>query len=350
MTQSFLPFEHVARLHAVEQDWLFEKFLIKLNSHRHLLLTADPHWGVQEYVKELGFQLEEKHRDIQICSVDVRLAQSSAEFLHLFHTTLCNKFEELKLMEEVKPGSVASLRLPSVIARKERTRLAVFLSNSHLFHRFGDADFFLRTLRRSFKSQKSCIFCLHGNDTLHFRKLVRAPGPLSGLGQLFELRHNPTVHRSASIRKLFHDNDKKINYRTSIQISYAVDNHPYYLKLLAWHALIRTRNLCTLKIVDEAMSDLLLHFEDHFQKIVERLTPKQLSFLKALLEQGSRLCSESVLKDYQLGSSGNVARIKLSLKNKEIINTVGRDIVFTDPLFRKWLQVRYFKTLTISPI
>jgi hypothetical protein len=141
-----------------------------------------------------------------------------------------------------------------------------------------------------------------------------------------------------------------IDYSTSIRISYAVDNHPFYLKLLAWHALIRTRNLCTMKIVDAAMNDLLLHFEDQFQKIVEKLTPKQLSFLKAWLELGSGLCSEAVLNAFQLGSSSNVARIKHSLKNKEIIFSRGRDIFFVDPVFRKWLQVRYFKTLTISPM
>ncbi len=105
-------------------------------------------------------------------------------------------------------------------------------------------------------------------------------------------------------------------------MSYAVDNHPFYLKLLAWHALIRTRNQCTMKTVEKALNDLILHFEYHFLKTVGSLTPKQLSFLKALVEQGFKLCSEAILKAYQLGSSGTV---------------------FIDPVFREWLQIRYFK-------
>ena len=343
MTNPFLSFEHMAELYTVELEWLFEKFLIKLNSHRHLLLTADQHWGIQEYVKELGFQLEEKHRDIQICYVDVRLAQTSASFLNLFHTTLSQRFQELKSLEEVHPDSLASLRLPSIIARKKRIRVGIFLSNSHLFHRFKDADSFLRTLKLHLINQKKCIFCLYGYDTSYFRGLVHAPGPLSGLGQVFELRHDPTKHRSASIRKLFHDHGIRIDYTTSIQMSYTVDNHPFYLKLLVWHALIRTQNHCTMKTIDKALNDLILHFEHLFHKTVESLTPKQLNFLKALLEQGSKLCSEAVLKAYQLGSSGNVARIKQSLEKKEIINTGSHDIVFVDPVFRKWLQIRYFK-------
>jgi hypothetical protein len=343
MTDPFLSFEQMAELYTFEQDWLFEKFLVKLNTHRHLLLTADQHWGIEEYVKELGFQLEEEHRDIQICYVDVRLAQTSTSFLKLFQASLFHKFQELESMGEVYSGSLASLKLPSIIARKKRIRVGIFLSNSHLFHRFKDADSFLRTLRLYFQNQKKCIFCLYGNDTSYFRELVHTPGPLSGLGQLFELRHDPTKHRSASIRKLFHDHNKRIAYTTSIHMSYIVDNHPFYLKLLAWHALIRTRNQCTEKTVDKALNDLILHFEDHFLRTLDSLTIKQLSFLKAAVEVGYKLCSGTILKAYQLGSSGNVNRIKQSLEKKGIIVTAYHDTVFVDPVFREWLKYRYFK-------
>lgn len=351
MTTPFFSFEQMTELYTFEKDWLFEKFLVKLNTHRHLLLTADQQWGIQEYVKELGFQLEEAHRDIHVCYVDVRLAQSSTSFLELFQTSLLHRFQDMNSPGEDYSGSLASLKLPSVIARKNKIRVGVFLSNSHLFHRFKDADSFLRTLRLYFQRQKKCIFCLYGNDTRYFRDLVYAPGPLSGLGQLFELRHNPTKHRSAGIRKLFHDQNKRIAYSTSIQMSFTVDNDPFYLKLLAWHALIRTRNQCTMKTVDKALNDLILHFEPHFHRVVEGLTIRQLNFLKARIEVGQKLCSEAVLKAYQLGSSSNVARIKKGLEKKEIIFTSkpGRhsaeeyDTVFIDPVFREWLKIRYFK-------
>ncbi len=352
MTESFLSFEQMAELYTFERDWLFEKFLTKLNTHKHLILTADQHWGIQDYVKELGFQLEEKHRDIQICYVDVRFAQTSASFLKLFQISLSHKFQDLESLEEAT-HSLASLKMPAIIARKKGIRVGVFLSNCHLFHRFKDAESFLRTLRLYFKNQKNCIFCLYGNDTSYLRDMFHAPGPLVGLGQLFELKHDPTKHRSASIRKLFHDHNKRISYTTSIQMSYAVDNHPVYLKLLAWHALIRTRNQCTMKIVDKALIDLILHFEHHFRVTTDTLTVKQLNFLKARIEVGYKLCSEAILKAYQLGSSSNVARIKQSLEKKEIIytvkhnkakyNTGSHDTEFNDPVFREWLKIRYFK-------
>ena len=47
MSDHFLSFEQMAELYTVEQDWLFEKLLDKLNSQRHLLLTADQGWVIQ---------------------------------------------------------------------------------------------------------------------------------------------------------------------------------------------------------------------------------------------------------------------------------------------------------------
>jgi hypothetical protein len=344
MTHPFLPFGQIADILTFEQDWLFEKFMTKLNSHRHLLLTADQKWGIRDYVRELGFQLEERHRDIQICYIDVGLAQTSTAFLNLFHTTLLHKFQGLESLTAVHPSGLASLRMPSAIARKKGVRVGVFLSNIHLFHRYKDADFLLRELRLHFKKQDKCFFCLYGHDTAYLKGLVHAPGPLSGLGQLFELRHDPSKHRSARIRKLFHEHNKRIEFNTSIHMSYIVDNHPYYLKLLTWHTLIRTRNLCTIKTVDEALYDLLLHFEQHFLRIVESLTTRQLSFIKATIEVRFKLCSEAILNAYQLGTSSNVARLKKSLVNKDILDTTRHDTDFVDPVFREWLKIRYFKT------
>jgi hypothetical protein len=127
-------------------------------------------------------------------------------------------------------------------------------------------------------------------------------------------------------------------------MSFMVDNHPFYLKLLVWHALTRTRHTCTLAIIENAMNDLIHHFDYHFYKIVESLTPNQLSFLKALIEGNQKLYSKATRNDYQLGSTSNIARIKQSLEKKEITVTGHKDCNFIDPIFREWLRRRYFSS------
>ena len=314
----------------------------KLNSHRHLFLTADQGWGIMEFVNELGFQLAEKNPEIHTCFMDIRPVHSSTSFLELFFSALLHRFPDETSCMEIDNSSMDTLRLPELIAKRKKIKIAVFLANSHLFHRFKDAIPFLRTMKLNLKNQKHCVYCFYGNNTPFLRDLVRFPGSLSGLGQLFELRHDPLKHRSASIRKLFHDHKKRIGHTTSIQMSFAVDNHPYYLKLLAWHALILTRDTCTAAIVEKSLNNLILHFENHYYKIAERLTQKQLNFLKALVEGNKKLYSKSTRDGYQLGSTSNVAKITISLEKKEIIQNGSTEIVFTDPIFREWLRRHYF--------
>jgi len=345
MTIPFYSFEQLDAMYKIEQDWLFEKLLRKLNSHKHLILSADQGWGVKEYVSELGFQLSEKNPDIHICYMDMKPAHSPTTFLELFTSALSHRFPEVISSMEIEIIPTDALKLPALIAQRERIRVAVFLANSHLFHRFKNPIPFLRTLKLKLSNQKNCIFCLYGNSNPQFRDMVHYPGPLSGLGQLVELRHNPLKHRSASIRKLFHDHGKNIGYNTSVQMSYVVDNHPFYLKLLAWHSMIRTSHTCTLAIIEKAMNDLILHFDYGFSKMAEGLTSKQLNFLEALLEGNQKLYSKATRDEYQLGSTSNIARIKNSLESKEIINTGSGAIVFIDPIFREWLRRHYFGKL-----
>ena len=341
MNTPVLSLEQMDSLSKIEQDWLFEKLLWKLNSHKHLILTADQGWGIMEFANELGFQLAEKNPEIHTCFMDIRPAHSSASFLELFFSALLHRFPDETSCMEIDKSSMDMLRLPELIAKRRKIKIAVFLANSHLFHRFKDTIPFLRTMKLKLKSQKHCVYCFYGNNTPFLRDLIRFPGPLSGLGQLFELRHDPLKHRSASIRKLFHDHKKRIGHTTSVQMSFAVDNHPYYLKLLAWHALILTRDTCTAAIVEKSLTNLILHFENRYYKIAESLTQKQLSLLKALAGGNQKLYSKYVRDEHKLGSTSNVARIKTSLEKKEIIQIGRLETVFTDPIFREWLRRRY---------
>jgi len=341
MTTPILSLEQMDSVCKIEQDWLFEKLLWKLKSHRHLFLIADQGWGIMEYVNELGFQLAEKNPEIYTCFMDIRPVHSSTAFLELFSSALLHRFPDESSCMEID-NSMDTLRLPELIAKRKKIKIAVFLANSHLFHRFKNPIPFLRTMKLKLKNQKHCVYCFYGNNTPFLRDLIHFPGPLSGFGQLFELRHDPLKHGSASIRKLFHNHKKRIGHTTSVQMSLAVDNHPYYLKLLVWHALILTTDICTPAIVEKSLSNLILHFENRYYKIVESLTQKQLNFLKALAGGNQKLYSKYVRDKHELGSTSNVVRIKTSLEKKEIIQIGRSETVFTDPIFREWLRNRYF--------
>ena len=341
MNTPVLSIDQLAGMYTPEQDWLFERLLWKLNLGKHLILLSDQGWGIQEYVNELKFQLTEKHPDIQTCLIDIRSAHSSNSFMELFVSALRTKFPETTSCMEIDYHNIDMLKLPEAIARKNRIKIALFLANAHLFQLLKNSVPFLRTLKMRFRNQRNSVFCIYGNNSPYFRELFHSSGPLSGLGQVFELKHNPEKHRSASIRKLFHDYKKRIGYNTSVKMSFVVDNNPFYLKLLAWHALMITQNTCTTAILEKSLSNLVQHFDHRFNMIEERLTMKQLSFLKALVQANDKPFSKVTREKYQLGSTSNIARIMASLESKGIIQRNRTETVFTDPIFREWLRRRY---------
>jgi hypothetical protein len=346
MSTPFLSLGEMSEMYNFDQDWLFDRLLKNLCAEKNLIILAEREVGLQEYVNELRFQLAEKHHNIHVCRIDLKQAHDSESFLQLYEATLSNIFPEVVINLKRNQGHIEVLKLPGMIYQRKKTKLAVFLANSHLFSRYRDRDSFLRQLKLTLRNQRHCIFCLYGIDNQYSRSLVESPGPLSGLGRLVHLKQNPTEDRAASIRKIFQLHDKNIPYRTSIQMSYLVENHPFYLKLLVWHALLRTTHTCNPEIIKHAFEDLIHHFDYHFRKVEEGLTENQRRFLKALLEGNQKLYSTSRREKHRLGSTSTVARVKIALEKKEIIKIgIGdfshHDIFFMDPVFREWFRKRY---------
>jgi hypothetical protein len=342
MATGFLSLEHLSSEYIIEKDWLFETHLNRLSSLKPLVIAATQGWGIQEYMKELGFQLAEKNPDIHICYMDMKPVNSIDSFLEQYTATLSQRFPDVASRIEINNSNLGALKLPELIARKKKIKIALFFANSHLFRRINNYDSFLTSLRLRLRNQKNCVFCFYGNNTPFFRAQIFHPGSLTGYGRPYELNHNQSNCRSNYIRKVFHDQGKSIGFQTSIKMSSMVENHPSYIKLLAWHALIRTQNTCTVSIAEKALDDLILHFDFHFYKIVEYLTTKQLSFLKAMVEENHKPYSQETREKYQLGSSSNVASIKQCLQKKEILNAGNRECGIADPIFNKWLRRHYF--------
>ena len=105
----------------------------------------------------------------------------------------------------------------------------------------------------------------------------------------------------------------------------------------------QTAKTTTEKNIEEATEELLDQYTILYQKETDMLTNYQLNFLKALCNKETSFSSTAVLQGYNLGTSANITRLKTALQNHEIIDVLGKQISFNDPLFEIWLQKRYFK-------
>jgi hypothetical protein len=76
---------------------------------------------------------------------------------------------------------------------------------------------------------------------------------------------------------------------------------------------------------------------------VENLSNTQVNLLKAICNRVEQLSSAETIHRYSLGTSANVLRIKAALEQKEIIDFLGRQPEFIDPVFELWLKRIYFQ-------
>lgn len=121
------------------------------------------------------------------------------------------------------------------------------------------------------------------------------------------------------------------------------ENHPYYVQQLAQQAWLRSGKVCHESNVHEAHESLVLQLSLLFQSITDGLATTQVNFLNALVDGVEQLSSAETLRNYRLGTSANVLRIRNALVEKEIIDTMGERIEFLDPMYAHWLRVHYFR-------
>jgi hypothetical protein len=118
--------------------------------------------------------------------------------------------------------------------------------------------------------------------------------------------------------------------------------HPYFVQQFAHTVWQNSDKEWSEAIIDESLEELLNHQEILFEREVNSLTNPQLNFLKAFCDGVEHFSSSETLKRYELGTSANIPRIKTALENKEVLDLMGKEMEFVDPLFKLWLEKRYW--------
>ena len=133
-------------------------------------------------------------------------------------------------------------------------------------------------------------------------------------------------------------------------IANLVECHPYYVQQLAQIAWLRSSRTCSEEIILQSLESLMLQLSMLFQAMTDNLTKSQVDFLRAILEGVEQFSSKETLTQYNMGTSANVLKIKQALFNKEITDKEGEKLVFLDPLYKHWLEKKYFKTNPPPPV
>ena len=326
--------------------WLLERIVTKLSFCENVILAAPHGWGKENFVRQAAFLLTEKNKDFQVCFLDLFnistkeefLIQFSDKILRLGNPQLRQKLQSIAQGDEI-------LTLPHLISTRQKVKVLICIGNFQNITRFKDSLPLQKAIRAKWRSQSNCAFFFYGNRHQELTNLFRTPGsPLSRFGRLYTKKTSRIYEIETTIKKQFFDTDKRITPEAAKLIAVKANQHPFYTELLVRNSWFRTDYNCTVQIVNEVFTDLVLQFRYYFQYIIDNLTNKQLYYLKAVLDHAYKICSAYNLEHFQLGRSSNVARVRESLIRKEIIEVIGKEVIILDPLLEHWLVHSFFRT------
>ena len=118
-----------------------------------------------------------------------------------------------------------------------------------------------------------------------------------------------------------------------------VDGNSSYVQQLSWYVFQRTLRKVSDCILTEALQELVEQCNDVFEAKTDDLTAYQMNFLRAVADgHNTGLSSAQIIQEYHLGSSANVAIIKMSLTDKDFITIEDKEVYLSDPVMGLWLK------------
>ena len=210
---------------------------------------------------------------------------------------------------------------------------------------YEDPLAFQKKLRAHWQHHQQVSYCLFGSRRHMLMEFFTKPSmPFYKFGDLIFLEKISEKHWIPFIQQRFMDTGKKISEAQAGNIAVVMENHPYFVQQLAQQVWLHAEKNVTDGIAETAVQQLLQQHHFLFQREVDQLTIPQINFLQAMLKGVEKFTAAENLKQYRLGTAGNVKRIREALESKEIIDSAAGKLEILDPLFQLWLERVYFKT------
>lgn len=355
-----------------ETERLRQNFISLTNT----ILISPRRWGKSSLVTKAAKLATDKNKKIRFCFIDLNNVRTEEQFYKnlatevlkasssKIETTLSNakklmgkfiptitvsptpesSFQLGLNWSEVKKEPTDILDLAERVAIDSNTNFIICIDEFQNISEFENPEAFQKMLRAHWQKHQNVSYCLYGSKRHMLMDVFTSPSmPFYKFGDIVFLEKISSNDWISFIKDRFDDTGKQIENDDAALIAELANCHSYYVQQLAQQSWLRTEKSCSKDIINEAFEDLVLQLSMLFQTITDGLGNNQINFLKAVTDNVEQLSSMSTIKEYQLGTSANVLKIKKALINKEIIDTQNDTVTFLDPLYKYWLKKYFFK-------
>ena len=339
------------------------------------VLISPRRWGKSSLVQKAALEAVVVDKDLHFCFLDafnirneeqfylalasevLKISATRAEVLLENAKRLMGAFlpklsfnpgnqDELSLSfdwKEVKKQPDVILDMAETVAAEKGWKLVVCIDEFQNISTFEDQLAFQKKLRSHWQKHQHVAYCLYGSKRHMLMDVFTSSSmPFYKFGDTMFLEKISQANWIPFICSRFEDTHKHISESNAGLITDLAECHPYYVQQLAQQSWLRTAKICSEEKISEALEGTVSQLSLLFQSRTDELSGPQINFMRALLDGVEKFSSKDVMDQYQLGSSGNVVRIKKALENKEIIDLQTGNITFFDPMYKNWLVTRYF--------
>ena len=246
--------------------------------------------------------------------------------------------------KDIDPDEI--LNLPERIAEKKGLHIVVCIDEFQQIGEFSDSLTFQKRLRGIWQHQQRSSYCLFGSKKHMMEKIFHSKRmPFYMFGDTIYLGTIPEADWISYICSRFSTAGITISEEHAAEICRKVECYSSYVQQLAWNVMVNANSTVTDADVKNGMEFLVSQNEPLYVAKIENLSSYQLNLLRAICAGvNSGFTSESVLKKWNLGSKSNVARIRSSLIEKELIDKRDGKLYISDPVLRFWLT-KYLQKL-----
>ncbi len=355
-----------------ETKQLIENF----NSLANTILISPRRWGKSSLVQKVSREAEAIKKDLRFCFLDVYNVKTEEQFYqHLAAEVLkisATKMENLleyagKFMgrflpklsfspdyqndislsldwKEVKKQPDDILNMAEKLASEKGWKIIICIDEFQNISTFEDPLAFQKKLRSHWQKHQNVAYCLYGSKRHMLLDVFTNPSmPFYKFGNLMFLEKIKRDDWISFICQRFDETKKQIDKKSAGLIADLTECHPYYVQQLAQQSWLRSVKKCSRDIVIEAHQGIINQLSMFFQMKTDELANSQINFLKAIIDGVEQLSSKETLRNYDIGTSANVLKVRKALENKEIIDVVGAKISVLDPMYKNWLVNNYFQ-------
>ncbi len=353
-----------------------ERLVTNLRSGLNTIIISPRRWGKSSLVSKAVTELLKTDKKTKICQLALFNIRTEKEFYESFVREVLRStsgkweewilngknflknmvprfsvgtdpFHDFSVSFDLQPTQKTVediLMLPEKIAQAKKIKVIVCIDEFQNLSFYENPLEFQKQLRASWQTHKNVCYCLFGSKRHMITDLFENKSmPFYKFGDLMFLDRIATSHWVEYITSSFKSTGKTIKAEGAEVIAKAVQNHPYFVQQLAQKTWVMTNTTATIETVEAALDELVHENSILYLREVENLSNTQVNFLKTICNRVEQLSSAETIKNYTLGTSANVLKIKSALEQKEVLDFLGPYPEFIDPVFELWLKRIYFK-------